>query len=178
MKRVVLARPEKVCSGGQTGVDRAALDFAIKYGIEHGGWVPPGRTAEDGALSDQYEMQELGDEDFFEHGYDSCDPRDGYRLRTRFNLKDADGTLIVTPDRQGMSPGTQLTIRLARELGAKMLLVDPEDEDGPWRVEMWVADNEIKTLNVAGPRESRKPGIYDATFRLLEKAFHFPEKKE
>jgi len=176
MKRVHLARPTKVCSGGQTGVDRAALDFAIKYEIDHGGWCPPGRHAEDGAISDRYNLTVLSPEDFFEHGYSASDPSDGYRLRTKLNIKDADGTLIVTPDRQGMTPGTRLTTKIARELSSRMLLVDPEDEDAPWRIEHWVKDNKIRVLNVAGPRESRKPGIQKLTVQLLEKAFHFPEE--
>lgn len=74
-------RPLLIRSGGQTGVDRAALDWAIAHDIAHCGWCPKGRTANDGPLPAHYELQET----------DSS----GYSKRTRLNVRDADATLII-----------------------------------------------------------------------------------
>ena len=72
----------KIISGGQTGVDRAALDWAMKYGIQHGGWCPAGRRAEDGAIPERYSLQET--------------PARQYQQRTRWNVRDSDATLIIS----------------------------------------------------------------------------------
>src|SRR5947209_13063019 len=91
----------KIVSGGQTGVDRAALDVALELGLPCGGWCPRGRRAEDGPLPARYPLTETSWE--------------GYPQRTRWNVRDSDGTLILTrgqPDR-----GTALTIKLAQRLG-------------------------------------------------------------
>lgn len=73
---------EKIVSGGQTGVDRAGLDFAIALGIPHGGWCPKGRKAEDGPIDNRYQLQET--------------PRADYLQRTEWNVRDNDGTVIFT----------------------------------------------------------------------------------
>jgi len=73
---------QKIISGGQTGADRAALDFAIKRGIPHGGWIPKGRKTEDGTLPEKYHLLEM--------------PTGSYSKRTEKNILDSDGTLIVS----------------------------------------------------------------------------------
>lgn len=144
-------RPKKIVSGGQTGVDRAALDVARSSGIPHGGWCPRGRIAEDGPISSDYLLTETLSAD--------------YAVRTRKNVADSDGTLIVY-----LSPlegGTALTYRKAVELSKTVFLLDLDSPPHPKAVEKWLAENKIETLNVAGPRESQRPGIYEKTVQLL-----------
>jgi hypothetical protein len=130
-------------SGGQTGVDRAALDAALELGLACGGWCPAGRLAEDGVIPDSYPLNELA----------SHDPAD----RTERNVRDSDATLVL--HRGGLSGGTELTARLARQFGRPLLIRDlaaPVDA-GP--VAAWLSLNRVRVLNCAGPRESEAPGI-------------------
>jgi hypothetical protein len=133
----------KIISGGQTGVDRAALDAAIELGIPHGGWCPRGRTAEDGRISDRYQLREA----------DSPD----YSFRTEQNVLDSDATLILYRGR--VSGGTELTLRLARQHARPHLVVDLDAALAPAEVRRWLEEHTVETLNVAGPRESQSPGI-------------------
>jgi hypothetical protein len=133
-----------VVSGGQTGVDRAALDVAIALGIPHGGWCPHGRRAEDGRIPARYALREHASR--------------AYAARTAANVADSDATLILHRGRLGR--GTALTERLARERGKPLLAVDPTHDD-PARVRSWIAAHGVEVLNVAGPRESERPGIGD-----------------
>ena len=133
----------KIISGGQTGVDRAALEAAIALGIPHGGWCPRGRTAEDGPIPSRYELQET----------DSPD----YAVRTERNVLDADATLIVYRGR--LSGGTELTAQLAERHGRACMVVDLHDPTEPEAVRRWLDANRVEVLNVAGPRESQSPGI-------------------
>lgn len=145
----------KIISGAQTGVDRAALDFAIAKEINHGGFVPRGRLAEDGAVPAKYQVKELSSKD--------------YPTRTRKNVLSSDGTLKITGSAaNAKSRGTQLTIKTAKALNKPFLLVNTDDCD-PSIVLAWLNDNKITCLNVAGPRESNNPGIATKTFALLEK---------
>jgi predicted Rossmann-fold nucleotide-binding protein len=148
---------EKVISGGQTGVDRAALDAALELGIPCGGWCPKGRRAEDGKIPDRYPLQETSSSD--------------YPQRTEMNVEDSDGTLILIWG----SPkgGTLLTLKLARKHRKPYILVDLIEEGGAFRVQEWVRKNLIRILNVAGPREGEAPGIYAlATSFLKEFLIH------
>jgi hypothetical protein len=134
----------KVISGGQTGVDRAALDVAIELRVPCGGWCPKGRRAEDGPIALHYPLVETFS--------------DTYPQRTRRNVEDSDGTLILTrgePDR-----GTALTIELAGRMGKPLFVVDilaPQDVSV---VRAWARKHHVKVLNVAGPRERTKPGVH------------------
>lgn len=145
---------QRIISGGQTGADRAALDFAIKNGYAHGGWAPRGREAEDGLIPPKYQLTELVD--------------GGYRQRTRRNVDDSDGTLIVNlGELEGGSLATQV---FAQKRGKPHLLVslDAGVTDQIVATALaWLRENGIATLNVAGPRESKRPGIYDQTVSLL-----------
>lgn len=147
----------KIISGGQTGVDRAALDVARQLHIPYGGWVPKGRAAEDGAIGPHYEnLVET----------ESGDPAE----RTRLNVETADATLIIRTD--ATSDGTDLTAQIAKELGKKFKIVDVSS--GPKRdhsidIRAWLLKERPSILNVAGPRENESRGIYeDAAFLLRE----------
>src|SRR5262245_13758620 len=143
----------KIVSGGQTGVDRAALDVALELGIPCGGWCPRGRRAEDGAIPERYPLQET--------------PWDGYPQRTDWNVRDADATLVLTlgePDR-----GTALTIRLARERGKPCLVVDLGGGGDVEKARAWLEGNGVGVLNVAGPRESSADGIHERAAEFLRR---------
>ncbi len=142
----------KIVSGGQTGVDRGALDAAIALGIDHGGWCPRGRLSEDGRIPDAYELQET----------DSSE----YPVRTQRNLVDSDATLILchgTP-----RGGTGLTLHLAQRHGRPVLVVDLDQPDPIEAIRRWLRDQQVATLNVAGPRESQSPGIAARAADLLK----------
>jgi hypothetical protein len=160
-------RPQKVArivSGAQTGVDRAALDFARSRAIDHGGWVPRGRIAEDGPIPAVYRVTET------ETGK--------YRERTERNVLDSDGTLIIFEDR--ISGGTAFTRLFALERGKPCLMVDVgrDKPDVAEAVCSWIRRHRIAVLNVAGPRESQNPGIYAKSLALLERVFHGPKKEQ
>ena len=141
----------RILSGGQTGADRAALDVAITLGIPHGGWCPRGRLAEDGRIPDEYELTET----LSAH----------YPERTRLNVRDADRTLVLAHP-PPLSNGTRLTLRLARH---KPSLLIPLMSPVPYNELVRLAREFLvgcETINVAGPRESGRPGIY-----LAAKAF-------
>ena len=146
---------QKIVSGGQTGVDRAALDAAIELGIPHGGWCPQGRIAEDGVIPTEYRLCEV----------ESVD----YPIRTERNIADSDGTLILFRGR--LFGGTDLTRRLARKLEKPHLLIDLTGNPDTAPVHRWLCENRIQVLNVAGPRESNCPGIHDAALAFLRLFF-------
>lgn len=163
--------PKKIVSGGQTGADRGALDAAIKLGLDHGGWCPPGRKAEDGRIPEKYHVEEVPARLFDQHGYDYGSGGDHYRVRTHLNILDSTATIVFTKNRTHLTPGTRLTVKLARQIGRPCIVLNIDDEDAPWRVRMWVKDQEVEVLNVAGSRESRVEGIQDKTYRILVDAF-------
>lgn len=144
----------KIVSGGQTGADRAALDFAMTHGIEHGGWCPAGRKAEDGPIDARYALTET---------------EGGYARRTRLNVRDSDGTLVFNLGE--LSDGTLSTVNHARRLRKPVLLVPLDErisEEVARDIQAWLAEHAIAVLNVAGPRESKRPGIYRLTLACLE----------
>jgi Circularly permutated YpsA SLOG family len=146
---------EKIISGGQTGVDRAALDAALELGISCGGWCPKGRRAEDGIIPLKYPLEETSSPD--------------YPQRTEFNIQDSNGTLILT-----WGPplgGTLLTLKLARKHRKPYQLMDLAEAIDALSVREWISKNEITVLNVAGPRESEAPGIYARALNFLREVF-------
>ncbi len=144
-------------SGGQTGVDRAALDVAIELGIAHGGFCPQGRRAEDGRIPDPYELSETPEKD--------------YATRTERNVVESKGTLIVCAGNP--SGGTALTQRLAHTHGKPHLVVDLHQlhDHSADEVRAWIDEQAIDVLNVAGPRESGAPGIHARATALLREVF-------
>jgi hypothetical protein len=141
----------KIVSGGQTGVDRGALDAAIALDIPHGGWCPNGRKAEDGRIPDRYQLRETDSPEYF--------------VRTQQNVLDSDATLILTRGR--ISGGTELTLRLAERHRRPRLVVDLDSSPDPAEVRRWLEEHRVETLNVAGPRESQNPGISDMAREFL-----------
>ena len=155
-----IPKPLVVRSGGQTGVDRAALDWAIAHLIPHGGWCPRGRTANDGPLPAHYCLQET----------ESA----GYSQRTRMNVRDAHATLIL---HQGpLEGGSRLTLRFAQELGKPVHLVDLQAD---WthlihNTRSWWLAACATELNVAGPSEQRTPGIAEQAIRYMNAVWDLP----
>jgi hypothetical protein len=154
------SRLGKLVSGGQTGADRAALDWAIRNHLPYGGWCPLGGLAEDltgppGLLEDYPELRET--------------PRPDVDDRTTFNVRDSDGTLLVILPGTEPSGGTAFTRDEAVRLGRRHLLTDGVDAAV---VRAWLETLPVgMTLNVAGPRESKAPGIYNAVTELLDAVF-------
>jgi hypothetical protein len=152
------ATPEvvvKIISGGQTGVDRAALDVALKHGIECGGWCPAGRLDEFGRIPDQYPVQELA--------------VGGFSERTLQNVKDSDGTVIIYPGKLG--GGTEQTVCFCMELQRPHQLIDASNvsaEDAAKLIAGFVRNHKVGILNVAGPRQSEWHAGYDYAYCALE----------
>ena len=136
--------PKRVVSGGQTGVDRGALDAAIELGIPHGGWCPRGRLAEDGPIPGRYQLKETRSA--------------RYSARTRQNVLDSTGTLILFVGE--INGGTKLTAQLAARHAMPCLTIDLHRVPDAREVRAWLEFNGIEVLNVAGPRESSTPGIH------------------
>jgi len=141
----------RVISGGQTGVDRAALDAAQELGLPCGGTVPKGRLAEDGRIPDRYPMSESGSEE--------------YPVRTERNVLDSDATLILTLGEP--TGGTRLTLELAARHKKPVCVVDLGGEEPAALAREFVSRVKPETLNVAGPRESSFPGIGREAKRLI-----------
>lgn len=147
----------KIVSGGQTGVDRAALDAAIFLDLEHGGWCPQGRRAEDGTIDPIYQLRETKESD--------------YAVRTEKNVVDSDATLILCRGR--LTGGTLLTERLALKHSRRLLVIDVglgAIDESCLMFRDWINSHGIKVLNVAGPRESTSPGIGREAEMFLVKA--------
>jgi len=143
---------KKIVSGGQTGADRAALDAAMDAGVDTGGWCPRGRRAEDGPISTKYPLRETTSPDV--------------RQRTAWNVRDSDGTLILLLD--DADQGTEFTRQKAHDLGRPVVeVVLPAGPSECKRIAAWLVANEIEVLNVAGPRESNAPGLYEAARSFL-----------
>jgi Circularly permutated YpsA SLOG family len=145
----------KIVSGGQTGVDRAALDVALELGIPCGGWCPKGRLAEDGGVPARYPLKET--------------PTARYEQRTEWNVRDSDGTLILV--RGPVTGGSAFTLRIAEAMRRPRLVVDLSGNPDAEEVRLWLAVHAIRTLNVAGPRESEPPALHAAAAAFLRRVF-------
>jgi hypothetical protein len=144
-----------IISGGQTGADRAALEVAVTWGLGVGGWVPNGRLAEDGVIPLHYDgLQETV----------SDDPAE----RTRLNVRDCDGSLIISHG--PLRGGSLLALETAIQLGRPLLHIDLERRDMRDAVAAaaeWVRAQRIRALGVGGPRATEDPRVHDATVVLL-----------
>ena len=147
-----MSSPIKIISGGQTGVDRAALDVALDLGIDAGGWVPKGRRAEDGIIPDRYPMKETSSRE--------------YEQRTEWNVRDSDATLVLTTARP--EGGTANTIELAHRLERPVFVVDLLKPRNLASIQFWLEYEKVKVLNVAGPRESKVPGVRAMAMEFLK----------
>ena len=144
-------RVQRIVSGGQTGADRGGLDAAIQLGIPHGGWCPLDRLAEDGNIPARYQLDET----------ESAE----YPVRTECNVVDSDATLILF--RQRVHGGTQLTERLAVKHAKPHLLVDLSSPQSLPEIREWLIENNVRILNIAGPRDSSSPGIGEEVRNFL-----------
>ncbi len=146
---------KKIISGGQTGADQAALDFAIEHGIPHGVWIPKGRKTEGGILPDKYHLDEM--------------PTASYPKRTEKNIMDSDGTLVFS--RGKLTGGSALTRKLAKQHQKPYFhihLDKVEKTEALQTITVWIYKHEIAVLNVAGPRASKDPRIHDPVMAILE----------
>jgi len=151
---------KKIISGGQTGADQAALDVAIELGISHGGWIPKGRKTERGPLPKKYQLQEM--------------PTDSYPARTEKNVIDSDGTLINSHGE--MTGGSDFTREMAQKHNKPWMHVDANEfsvEAAVQFIRAWISGSKIEVLNVAGPRASKDPRIYETTRKILRAVLSF-----
>ena len=153
MFRFELPQGFKIVSGGQTGADRAGLDWALGHHVAHGGWCPKGRRAEDGTVPTQYELAEM--------------PRPGYLQRTEWNVRDSDATVIFTLADQ-LIGGSLRTAGFATKLRKPCLHISARV--APKHLVSFLAEHSVRTLNVAGNRESVAPGIYVRVLEVLSEA--------
>ena len=146
---------KKVVSGGQTGVDRAGLDAAMEFGIPVGGYCPKGRLAEDGTVPEHYPLIELS--------------RGGYPARTEKNVVESDGTLLLNIGR--LSGGSKVTVECAKKHDKPYFVVQLDGEPRLEDVLRWIEAQEVKVFNVAGPRESKHPGVHLHALGYLRQIF-------
>ena len=149
----------KIISGGQTGVDQAALDAAINLAVAHGGWIPKGRMTESGPLPKKYQLKETRSS--------------SYADRTEKNVRDADGTLIISHGL--LSGGSEYTREMAIKHKRPWLHIDLSQMaafQAASEVNQWVLQEKIEILNVAGPRASKDPTIYQEAYKIIESAYY------
>ena len=147
----------KIISGGQTGVDQGALDFAIDSNFECGGYCPKGRKSEKGIIPFKYLVTEIESEEYID--------------RTRKNIIESDGTLIIR-DSVEIIEGTLDTIKFCKRLAKAYLVVNVDTEDiDKLNFNNWLTQNKIKVLNIAGNRESKNPGIREKAYLFLTELF-------
>ena len=146
----------KIISGGQTGVDRAALDAAGKTGLATGGWCPKGCLAEDGTIPPKYMLVST--------------PSERYNQRTEWNVRDSDGTLIIFCGRT-LTGGTAYTFTMIKHYAKPYLLINLDQGNFEMKFHPWLINNRIQVLNIAGPRESTFHGIYQKTYTTLRALF-------
>lgn len=152
----MISRSLEIISGGQTGVDRAAMDVALELGLPVSGWCPAGRWAEDGPIDARYPLRETL----------SKDPA----VRTERNVEDANGTLVISRDME-IDAGTEWTLECCQQEDKPLyvLRMDKWDNGHALRLQEWIQEYQIEKLNVAGPRESFQTGIYAETKDLLHR---------
>jgi len=155
MKRVL-----KIVSGGQTGADQAALDWAIENGVPHGGWCPAGRRSENGKIPNVYRLEETSEAK--------------YRVRTAQNVLDSDATVIFSIA-LALSGGSLLTRKFAKQAGKPVLHLsreaaddEREPSDAAERLLDFIKKEKVAVLNVAGPRLSSEPGIETFVKEVLD----------
>jgi Circularly permutated YpsA SLOG family len=147
---------DKIVSGGQTGADRAALDWALRHEVECGGWCPKGRRAEDAAIHLRYPLKETSSA--------------SYLQRTEWNVRDSDGTVLfsIAPV---LSGGSKRTVEFARKHKKPWLHVYRDQKAAAEQLRRFVEENGVKVLNVADPRASKEPDVGEFVMAVLDAAF-------
>ncbi len=149
----------KIISSGQTGADQAALDVAMKFGVPHGGWIARGRKTENGRLPERYHLQEM--------------PPGTHANHAERNVIESDGTLIISHGK--LTGGSEFVRKMAMHHGRPWLHIDLGRTitfKAARKIRLWVKNHRIEVLNVAGPRASKDPEIYQDTVDILETAFY------
>ena len=148
---------QKIISGGQTGADRAALDFAIAHGIPHGGWCPAGRLAEDGTIDPRYQLRQT--------------PTANYPQRTEWNVLDSDGTVVFSIGVK-LTGGSKKTVTLAHKHHKPVLHLSKEVGSATPEQDLlkFIRDHRLQIFNVAGPRASKEPEVAAFLREVLEKS--------
>lgn len=152
---------KKLVSGGQTGADIAALDVALRHDFPHGGWCPKGRRSVEGPISAQYLLTET--------------PSANYLQRTEWNVRDSDGTVVFTLASEATG-GSLRTIGFATVHRKPCVHISQADPTAALKLRKFIADHRIETLNVAGSRESKEPGIHDWVMQVLEEVVFAVQK--
>ena len=146
----------RIISGGQTGVDWAALDWAIAHQFPHGGWCPLGRRAETGLIDPRFQLREA--------------PSANYAVRTKWNVRDSDATVLFTLGAE-LRGGSLLTWNLAENLGKPRLHLSAAiAEPHAAILRSFLSEYHVQDLNIAGPRESTEPGAGRFVTRVLDEA--------
>jgi hypothetical protein len=175
-----MSAPQKIISGGQTGVDQAALRAAKECGLEIGGWCPPGRECETGTIPEEFPLQETEQE----RSPDA--PGVPRSQRTEWNVRDSDGTLVITDGHASHPPspgfgaagsetapdlGTAWAIECAARYQKPLFICDAEDPDAMEKIRKWLIEFRIETLSVGGPSEGTSLGIGERAYALLKQIF-------
>ena len=147
----------KIVAGGQTGVDRASLEWALANGVPHGGWCPKGRKAEDGVIPPQFQLRETGS--------------DNYSIRTRRNVRDSGGTVIFSESAE-LTGGTKETAEFAKAIGKPLLhlVSSAEINESATQLKSFLKEYGIVVLNVAGPRALEEPEVGEFVKAVLSHA--------
>ena len=153
VNNVVVNRVPNIISGGQTGADRAALNFAIQHGIPHGGWCPKGRLAEDGPIDVRYPLKET--------------PSPNHVQRTEWNARDSDGTVVfsIAPN---LSGGSAKTVSFAQKHNKPVIHICRDTPNPSDVLLRFTRLNGIRILNVAGPRASKEPEVGEFLKSVLD----------
>jgi Circularly permutated YpsA SLOG family len=145
-----------IISGGQTGADRAALDWALAHGVPCGGWCPKGRKAEDEPIDAKYPLKET--------------PSASYLQRTEWNVRDSDATILFSIE-PTLTGGSKKTVEFARKHRKPWLHLCAGEKSSAEKLRAFVEQHRVRVLNVAGPRASKEPGVGEFVVRTLQKAF-------
>ena len=159
-----MSKKIKIISGGQTGVDQAALNAARDCDLQIGGWCPPGRVSESGIIPANFPLIETPED------RSPLAPDISRSLRTEWNVRDADATLILHSG-EFKDKGTKWTIECSVRFRKPYLICNINAEDAADKIKQWIKNNSISTLNIAGPSEETVPGIGEIAYELLTRIF-------
>ena len=167
-------RPLKIISGGQTGADITFSKAAKEAGVETGGLMPEGFITLDGKKPKYAALYNM-EEDTSEEGKSAVDPKAKYNIRTRKNVQNSDGTIIIVNDKNNMTPGSIATKRFAHKLRKPVLVVTPYEKNLKAKIKTFIKSNDIRTLNGAGSRKIQNQdtlkSILNSIFQEIQKDY-------